>query len=97
MSPYALMVASGYREHRQAIDIEQIRKHVSEHRDLIGDWIGYSENKRCSGWYFNADRVEGPYRVGCLPRVSSKPERAFDDPVEACAHFVKSELDSIAS
>jgi hypothetical protein len=99
MSPYALMAESGFREHRVAIDVEKIRRHVAAHPKLVGDWMGYSENKRVSsGWYFSADSADGPYVVGYFPTSDpSKTEKKFSDEVEACANYIKRELESIAS
>ena|ERR1017187_2041103 len=99
MSPNALMAESGYREHRSAIDVEKIREHVAAHPMLIGDWICYSENKRVSsGWYFSANSVSGPYVVGYFPTSdSSKTEKKYSDGIEACAIYIKHELESIVS
>jgi len=99
MSPNALMAESGFREHRGAIDVEKIRKHVVAHPKLIGDWMGYSENKRVSsGWYFSADSVDGPYVVGYFPTSDpSKTEKKYSDEIEACAIYIKRELESIAA
>lgn len=99
MSPNALMAESGYREHRTAIDVEKIRTHVAAHPELIGQWIGYSGNKRVSsGWYLSADSVNGPYVVGYFPSSDpSKAEKKYSDGIEACAIYIKHELESIAS
>jgi hypothetical protein len=98
MSPYALLQASGYREHRHEIDVAKIRKYVAQHYELVGRWIGYSEDKRVSsGWYFSADSSEGPFVIGYFPRDPKKTDQRFTDGVEACATFIKHELDSIAS
>ena len=98
MSPYALLQASGYCDHRQAIDVEKIRSYVVTHPELVGRWIGYSEDKRVDrGWYFSADTASGPFVVGYFPSHPKRPEKSFADGIEACANFIKHELESIAS
>ena len=98
MSPRALLEASGYLEHRRAIDVVAIRKHVAAHPELVGRWFGYSDDKRVSsGWYFSADSPQGPFVVGYFPSDPKKPETTYSDGVEACAMFIKHELESIAS
>jgi len=98
MSPWALLQASGYCEHRHAMDVAKLQEHVAQHPELVGHWIGYSEDKRVSsGWYFSADSVDGPYVVGCFPGDPERTEKRFTDGVEACAVFIKNELESIAS
>ena len=99
MSPHALLIVSGYREHRSSITVEKIRDHVTKHPSLIGDWIGYSENKRTSsGWYFSADSPHGPFVLGRCPTSGpARTEKTFSDGTEACAHYIKHELESIAS
>lgn len=98
MSPYALLQASGYREHRHAIDVAAIRNYILQRPELVGRWIGYSEDKRCSnGWYFSADSAEGPFLVGYFPDDAKKTEKKYSDGVDACATFIKHELESIAS
>lgn len=99
MSPIALMAESGYRVHRRELDVEKIRKHVAAHPKLISDWMGYSENKRVSsGWYFHDDSVDGLYVVGCISaNNSATTRRKYSDDVEACAFYIKQELESIVS
>jgi hypothetical protein len=96
LSPYALLQAWSYRELRHEMDVTKIQKHVAQHPELVGHWIGYSEDKRVSsGWYFSADSAEGPFFVGYFPGDPKKTR--FSDGVEACAVFIKHELESIAS
>lgn len=99
MSPLALIAESGFRDHRSAIDVEKIKKHVAENPRLISDWMGYSENKRVSsGWYFSADSFDGPYVVGYFPaKDRSRKEKKYSDGIEACAIYIMHELDAIAS
>jgi hypothetical protein len=99
MSPHALLTASGYREHCDSITVEKIREHVARHPELVGEWVAYSENKRTSsGWYLAADSAHGPFELGWFPTCDpAKSEKTFTDGVEACALYIKHELESIAS
>lgn len=94
MSPVALLDASGYRVWRYLVSVGRIREYLAEHPDLVRDWAMYSENKRVSsGWYFDAESKTGPFVVGFYP---GDKKQEFGDEFDACAEFVKHELDSIA-
>ncbi len=93
-SPSDLFKASGYREHRDAVGESILHGYLSRHSELIDGWRRYSEDKRCDGWYF-AEEPGGTYRVGHAPKVVSKNERRFADRAEACAAFVKCEMESL--
>jgi len=95
-SPNALMAASGYLEHRDAIDVDMIRSYLVANPDLIGDWVGYSENKRCNGWYISADSATGSYHVGIRPSAF-KSQKEYSDATAASADYIKKELETIAS
>ena len=99
-SPCDLLLDSGYLHHGNEITEEMILDHVRAHRDLIADWLAYSINKRVSsGWYFSAEVATGPFVVGYSPGHS--PGRAsmrqFEDGAEACALYIKCELEGTAS
>jgi hypothetical protein len=53
----------------------------------------YSENKRCGGWFIDLSaRRIGYYSDLGIPQQ----EQVFDDQLEACAHYIRHELDSIS-
>jgi hypothetical protein len=97
MSPHSLLVASGYREHRGVITVEMIKTHVSKNPKLIRDWLSYSEDKRGgSKWFLGIDSASGSFTVGGFPHFDpEKNRKTFSDAPEACAVFIKHELDSI--
>jgi hypothetical protein len=99
MSPMALLAASGYRKHRDTIDVAKIRKYVEQHPELVGDWMAYSDNKRTStGCCFYAESSSGPYVLSYFPsRNPSKTDQKYSNESEACAVYIKYELESIAS
>jgi hypothetical protein len=89
-----LLKESGYPEHASSIDIQHIQKYLIAHPDLVSNWSAYSEDKRTDkGWYFDQEaRRVGYYSVG----FGCEQQQIFDDVMEACATFIKRELDSIA-
>ncbi|RBP40339.1 hypothetical protein DES53_10845 [Roseimicrobium gellanilyticum] len=88
----ALIDRSGYRMHRQEITKDAIEEHVRANQQLIDEWLRYSEDKRTSGgWYLD---VRGPFVVGAL-RTGERKQ--FDDRAEACAAFIKNEVETWAS
>jgi hypothetical protein len=98
MSPLALVAESGYREHRDAVDVEKIRAHLAAHPELIDQWLGFSGDKRVDrGWYFYAESENGPYTVGYQEYGYDKRVKRYSDRIEACAVYIQHELDSIGS
>lgn len=87
-----LVEDSDYRAHQNVISVADFQKHLQTHPELIVDWYVYSDNKRTtSGWYFDYAARQVGYHSG------SRPERqqTFDDVTQACAAFIKYEMDSI--
>lgn len=96
LSPYALMQLSGYLENGKAIETSMLRKHVEQHPELVKRWLVYSADKRVdSGWYFSAETAHGPYVVGHFPGRVDSSDQSFSDGLEACALFIKRELDEM--
>jgi hypothetical protein len=93
VSQMAVFAESGYRANRSAVGIEAIRKYIAENPGLVGDWMGYSEDKRSGGWYFAPGSIEGFFIVG----GSRETEQKYSDRFEACAVFIKHELERMAS
>lgn len=97
VSPWRLLQDSGYVQRRAEIDVASLTQCFVEHPDLIGEWLIYSENKHVSsGWYFSADSTDGRYVVGYFPADAKKQECRFTSAADACAVFVKSELEAMA-
>jgi hypothetical protein len=88
-----LVEESGYEDYRDAIGVSEIRQHLEAHPDLIDHWADYSSNKRCnSGWYFDDSRYSTGYFSSGTGRSR---EQVFGERSQACAEFIKHELDSI--
>jgi hypothetical protein len=95
ISPFRLMIDSGYADMRAAIDEKKIQAFVRDHPEIIEEWIAYSEDKRCGGWYFTKRLDRDEFVVG---RVEApKKVESFREPTEPCARFIKRELESMAT
>jgi hypothetical protein len=83
---------SDYRAHQTAIAVEDLQQYLQAHQELVGEWYVYSDNKRTSsGWYFD----HAARRVGYYSGTRREREQTFDDVTQACAVFIKHEIDSI--
>ncbi len=97
VSPWRLLRDSGYLQWRAKIDVAALTRFFVDHPELIGEWLVYSDNKRVSsGWYFTGDTADGPYVVGYFPADLNKQEKQFASAADACALFVKCELEEMA-
>jgi hypothetical protein len=88
-----LLEESGYDTVRDAITVPILQQHLQGQPSLIDDWAGYSEDKRCSsGWYFD----DGRYSTGYFSSEAGRSrEQVFTERTQACAEFIKHELESI--
>jgi hypothetical protein len=92
-SPSQIVTDSDYRQWRDRITVHAIRQHLREHTELLGEWVMYSENKRCGGWFIDLSAR----RVGYYSNLGiTQQEQVFDDQLEACAHYIRHELESIS-
>jgi hypothetical protein len=93
-SIYSLLKASGYFELHKQINKEEIYYMLVDHPGCIGQWLTWSESKRtASGWYIRKGE-NGNYFVGHHPR-GDMTEREYHDVSEACAAFIKAEIEDI--
>lgn len=92
VSVVRLVEESGYRIHRVAIAVDDLERYLRARPELVQDWDVYSaSNRKGSGWYF--DRAARS--VGCYRDNRRQHEQVFDDAAQACATFIKREIDSI--
>jgi hypothetical protein len=82
-----------YRELRDRLTEEQVRRHVSDHSELIDQWSAYSSDKRTSGgWYF--DKESRGWVVGRLDaRGRRTDETRYAAAEVACAVYIIKELE----
>ena len=96
-SMHSLLRETGYAKIRDQITVDTIRSSLTEHPDFITDWMQYSSNKRTrEGWYF-IESTHGGFIVGYLSSGKDKQAEKipYDNALDACAMFVKQEIDSI--
>ena len=92
-----LLKETGYSEIQNKVEIQEIRDALVSNPECISDWMQYSEDKRTSsGWYFKPKGTD-KFVVGYLSegRHSKKHLSEYDNDVDACAIFIKHEIDDI--
>lgn len=95
ISPWRLMLDSGYPDMRAVISEAKIEDFVRVHPEVIDQWLAYSADKRCGGWYFLREEDGGRYVLGCIEAPGE--DELFEEPVAPCAKFIKRELESMAT
>jgi hypothetical protein len=96
-SLYAFLEECEYAGVRDQITIDEIRDSLLKNPNCVADWIQYSADKKTvGGWYFKVRRT-GEFIVGCMADGNKleDSQQSYDDAMEACAAFVKQEIDSI--
>ncbi len=94
-SMYSLIKESGYFEMHNQINEVDIFEVLNENLECIDQWLSLSEDKRSSsGWYFKQND-NGKYLVGHYPSNENNELNEYSDEVEACAVFIKYEIEEI--
>jgi hypothetical protein len=95
VSMYSLLSDSGYFEAHSQISESIIREALRAHPDMVDEWMRFSEDKRTNaGWYFRP--THRGYEVGYFSRAPSSIRSAeYSDRTEACAVFIKNEIEEI--
>lgn len=95
VSLLALVEETGYSKARDAIDVSLINSGLRERRAILDAWLRYSsEKKETWGWFFEVDS-RGKYAVGLKTGFSERTRCEIPDPWDACASFIKEELEAI--
>ena len=95
VSIYALLKETGYFELHNEISESNIYEVLIQHPECINQWLSWSEDKRSSsGWYFKQDE-DGKYIVGFFPTSKDFNVNIYSDKTEACAVFIKREIEDI--
>lgn len=89
-----LVRETGYPHLQTELGVEEIRSGIAGRAGIIAEWLEYSREKDANwGWFF-----QGPYQgfflAGSRTRSLESPINT-GDATEACAFFIKAELDSI--
>jgi hypothetical protein len=93
---FSLLEATGYFGFHNQISEPDIRAALGRCPQCVEEWMQYSEDKRTmSGWYV-AHNDEGCYEIGYLTERGDLQQRlVYKENVDACAAFVKRELENI--
>jgi hypothetical protein len=93
---YELLRQTGYFKLYDEVSEAGIREALARHPECVDEWISYSEDKRArSGWYIKQED-DTIYKVGCLsPEGGKNIETTYVDRIDACAVFIKHELEDI--
>lgn len=94
-SVYSLLKEIGYFNVYDDIQEYDILKALSDYPECFENWLLLSENKRTtSGWYFKRNEVDR-YVVGYFPAKGDLQHQEYADIKEACAAFIKREIEDI--
>jgi hypothetical protein len=96
VSIFELIKETGYFQMHDQILEQNIREELNRHPEYVKEWLNYSEDKRSdSGYYFKQDDRDN-YVVGYYDKKNRKqPKRIYTNQIEACASFVKNEIEDI--
>ena len=93
LSMVELLERSGYVRVANKPSAEEISAAIATHPDCVDDWLLHSSNQRSSGWYFA--KYPLGYEVGLLLGAEKKFVSFHSDATEACALYVKEELQTL--
>jgi hypothetical protein len=89
-----LVRLTGYADQQPEIGVDEIRAGFAGREGIIAVWQEYSREKDPDwGWFFQGP-YQGFYLTGSRTRSLEGPINT-PDAEEACAYFIKAELDSI--
>ena len=96
VSMFSLLEATGYFKLRDQISEDDIRTALLCRPECVQEWIQYSEDKRISSGWYATKNDEGCYETGYIADVSTPRNRVqYEGAVDACASFIKHEIDEI--
>ena len=89
-----LVEEAGYGRFQDEISPARLQEAIRGRAGLVDAWLAYSAGKEENwGWFFEGP-CQGFYLVGCRTNSFEGPW-SLPDPEEACARFIKGELDAI--
>jgi hypothetical protein len=90
-----LLTQTGYNDNYKNIQVKDILAGLNENPLLADTWLTYSDDKRSSsGWYI-LPAGDDKYQVGYYPETQDIPVREYTELNQACAVFIKQELEDI--
>lgn len=96
VSMFSLLQGTGYFGLHDQISEDDIREALLRCPEYIHDWVEYSQDKRTStGWYIT-ENDEEVWEVGYVTERGDLQQRlVYHNQVDACATFVKREIEDI--
>lgn len=93
----SLLKETGYFDVYDKISVKVIRDALRADSDRVIDWLQLSEDKRSdAGWYFCRGDKGDYYEVGYFSlKANDIPSVKYSDSTEACAAFIKHEIEKI--
>jgi len=92
----ALLKETGYFEMHNEIKEDDILKVLLAHSNYVNHWLNWSADKRSSsGWYFKHGPNHNEYIVNYFPKNLKNEEMIYSNPKNACAAFIKREMETI--
>lgn len=95
LSAYAILEQSGYFDRHADVTPDMLAAILGSDPSLVDEWLAFSENKRTSsGWYFRQGATG--FTVGFVGDAGNKVDESnYTDPIEACAKFIKGEVEEM--
>lgn len=94
-SMFFLLKNTGYFENYNEIREKDIYKELLKYPSLIEKWLKLSEDKRASSGNYFIDIDNEIYVVGFISEEKKTNQKTYSDPFEACASFIKKEIEKI--
>jgi hypothetical protein len=94
-SVYFLLKESGYFELYNQISERDIFEILIQYLECIDQWLIFSSDKRCNSGFYFTQNDSGKYIVGYLSIEGNKKTTEYLDKFEACAAFIKQEVEEI--
>ncbi len=94
VSLLGLVQATGYPALADRIGVEDLRGALRGRMGIVEAWVRYSTEKPASWGWFLEGLHKGCYLTGSMTRSLETPI-ATADAAEACAYFIKAELEAI--
>jgi hypothetical protein len=93
---FSRLKATGYFELHDQISERDIRAALVRCSECVQEWMQECEDKRTSAGWYVMENDEGCYEVGYITERGELQQRVvYSDRVEACAAFVKHEIETL--
>lgn len=92
----ALLKETGYADAYSSISVRDLRESLARNPNFVSEWETWSDDKRYHpAWYFrvldDSTSEIGLVDLGVPGCITNR--RQFNDPIDACAEFIKIEIE----